>query len=401
MPGEGIGQILTVNTGSSSLKVALYGSDLQRVLSAKVERIGSEQGHVHVTSADGSTLLNEQQAVPNHGAALDAILRWLHGNDASLHLAGVGHRVVYGGAQFREPQVVSDEMLEALRLLEPIDPDHLPQALNAVVATRRAFPQVPQVACFDTTFHKDMPEVARTYALPRDVRQDGVIRYGFHGLSCEYVMQELFRLDPEAANGRVIIAHLGNGASMTAVRHGAGIDTTMGFTPTGGLVMGTRSGDLDPGVLLYLLRSRGLSVDALTTMVNAQSGLLGISGSTSDMRDLLERAPNNGDAELAVAVFCYTAQKFLGSLAAALGGLDVLVFTGGIGEQAPQIRERICSDLAFLSVRVDPQRNATNAAVISPDGARVTVRVCATDEDLMIARHTKRLLKEGTDHVQI
>lgn len=401
MLGEGIGQILTVNTGSSSLKVALYRSDLQRVLSAKVERIGPGQGHVHVTSADGSTLLNEQRALPNHGAALGAMLRWLHGNDASLHLAGVGHRVVYGGAQFREPQVVSDEMLEALRLLEPIDPDHLPQALNAVVATRQAFPQVPQVACFDTTFHKDMPEVARTYALPRDVRQDGVIRYGFHGLSCEYVMQELHRLDPEAANGRVIIAHLGNGASMTAVRHGAGIDTTMGFTPTGGLVMGTRSGDLDPGVLLYLLRSRGLSVDALSTMVNRQSGLVGISGSTSDMRDLLERAPNNGDAELAVAVFCYTGQKFLGSLAAALGGLDVLVFTGGIGEQAPQIRERICSDLAFLGLRVDPQRNATNAAVISPDGARVTVRVCATDEDLMIARHTKRLLKEGTDHVQI
>lgn len=401
MPGEGIGQILTINTGSSSLKVALYGSDLRRLLSAKVERIGSGQAHMRVMGEDGSSRLDEHSALPDHGAALDAFLDWLRGSDTRGDFAGVGHRVVYGGREFREPQVVSDEMLSALRLLKPIDPDHLPQALNAIVATRRAFPQVPQVACFDTTFHQHMPAVACTYALPQDVRRDGVIRYGFHGLSCEYVMQELRRLDPESANGRVIVAHLGNGASMTAVRNGAGVDTTMGFTPTGGLVMGTRSGDLDPGVLLYLLRSRGLSVDALSSIVNSKSGLLGLSGSTSDMQELLERAPNGGDAELAVAVFCYTAQKFLGGLAAALGGLDVLVFTGGIGEQAPQIRERICADLRFFGVRVDPQRNATNAAVISPDDAPVTVRVCATDEDLMIARHTRRLLEKGTQHVQI
>jgi len=401
VPGEGTGQVLTINTGSSSLKVALYGSDLQRVLSAKVERIGSGQAHMRVMGEDGLSRLDEHSALPDHGAALDAFLDWLRGSDMPGNFDGVGHRVVYGGREFREPQVVSDEMLEALRLLEPIDPDHLPQALNAIVATRRAFPQVPQAACFDTTFHQHMPAVACTYALPQDVRKDGVIRYGFHGLSCEYVMQELRRLDPKSADGRVIVAHLGNGASMTAVRSGAGIDTTMGFTPTGGLVMGTRSGDLDPGVLFYLLRSRGLSVDALSTMVNSKSGLLGLSGSTSDMQELLERAPNDGDAELAVAVFCYTAQKFLGGLAAALGGLDVLVFTGGIGEQAPQIRERICADLEFLGVRVDPQRNATNAGVISPDVAPVTVRVCATDEDLMIARHTRSLLEKGTDHVQI
>jgi acetate kinase len=240
-----------------------------------------------------------------------------------------------------------------------------------------------------------MPRVAQMYALPRHLWDEGVLRYGFHGLSYEYIMQELHRLDSRAATGRVVIAHLGNGASMAAVQNGVGIDTTMGFTPTGGLVMGTRTGDLDPGVLLYLLESKGISASAVNTLVNRQSGLLGVSGISADMHDLLEKEPTNPRAAEAVALFCYQAKKFLGALAAALGGLETLVCTAGIGEHAAPVRERICSGLEFLGIHLDPDRNANHAPIISREGSPVTVRVMHTDEDLMIARHTIRLVRQG------
>ena len=239
-----------------------------------------------------------------------------------------------------------------------------------------------------------MPRVARLFALPRRFAEAGVLRYGFHGLSYEYVMDELRRIDPTAAEGRVIIAHLGNGASMAAVRGGVGVDTTMGFTPTGGLVMGTRSGDLDPSVPLYLLEERGLSPTEVNDLLNKQAGLLGVSGTSADMRDLLDREPEDGRAAEAVALFCYQAKKFLGALAAALGGLDALVFTGGIGENSATVRERICDGLEFLGIRLDPDRNAAHAPVISSDDASVRVRVVPTDEDLMVARHTRRLIEQ-------
>jgi len=287
------------------------------------------------------------------------------------------------------------EVVADLRALVPIDPNHLPQAIAAIEAVVRAYPAVPQVVCFDTAFHSRMPRVARLYALPRDLAEGGVVRYGFHGLSYEYVVGELRRLDRGAYDGRVVVAHLGNGASMAAVRGGVGVDTTMGFTSTGGLVMGTRSGDLDPGVPLFLLEERGMSPTEVSDLVNKQAGLLGVSGTSADMRDLLEREAYDGRAAEAVALFCYQAKKFLGALAAALGGLDALVFTGGIGEHAAPVRERVCEGLGFIGIRLDPDRNAAHAPVISSDDAAVTVRVVPTDEDLMVARHTRRLIEQG------
>jgi acetate kinase len=261
---------------------------------------------------------------------------------------------------------------------------------------------VPQVACFDTAFHRTLPPVAQRYPLPRALHDAGVVRYGFHGLSYEYIMQALRAVDPDAANGRVIVAHLGNGASMAAVRDGQSIDTTMGFTPTGGLVMGTRTGDLDPGVLLYLLQTRGMPAEQVNTLVNRQAGLLGVSGISADMRDLLEREAREPAAAAAVDLFCYQARKFLGALAAVLGGIETLVFTGGIGEHAAPIRARICASFEFLGLEIDAGRNQQHAPVISPDGASVTVRVIPTDEDRMIARHTYRLIThEGAADVHV
>lgn len=391
-------RLLTINTGSSSLKAALYHFSAEaeeRELGAEVERIGYPDARLHVEDTDGRSLFNRQDNLPDHAAALHAFLDWLQGRGDGASPDAVGHRVVHGGSRYSEPQLIDDGVVAALRDLIPIDPDHMPQAIEAIEATRRVYPAVPQVACFDTAFHRHMPRVARQYALPREVEEDGVMRYGFHGLSYEYVMGALRALDPAAAAGRVVIAHLGNGASMAAVRDGRGIDTTMGFTPTGGLMMGTRSGDLDPGVLLYLLTQRRVDPDDLSALVNKRAGLLGVSGASSDMRDLLARETDDPRAAEAVALFCYTAKKYLGALVAALGGLDTLVFTGGIGAHAAPVRERICAGLGFLGVDVDPARNGAHAPVISRDGAPTTVRVVKTDEDVMIARHTYRIVSQG------
>jgi acetate kinase len=392
-------RLLTINTGSSSLKVALYrlqeGATETPELRAEASRIGGPGGSLRLADARGETLDEHQDDLPDHAAALDALLSRLRDRGLDRDdLAAVGHRIVHGGDRHREPQRVAPEVIADLRALVPIDPNHLPQAIVAIEAVGRAYPAVPQVACFDTAFHSRMPRVARLYALPRRLAEGGVVRYGFHGLSYEYVMGELRRVDRAAADGRVVVAHLGNGASMAAVRGGVGVDTTMGFTPTGGLVMGTRSGDLDPSVPLFLLEERGLTPTEVGDLVNKQAGLLGVSGTSADMRDLLDREAYDGRAAEAVALFCYQAKKFLGALAAALGGLDALVFTGGIGEHAAPVRERICEGLGFLGIRLDPDRNAAHAPVISSDDAAVTVRVVPTDEDLMVARHTRRLIEQ-------
>ena len=393
-------RLLTINTGSSSLKAALYHMDEADPLdlSAVVERIGLPGSRLHIADAGGTVLVERGGDLPDHGAAMRALLAWLRDNRGGEGLDAVGHRVVHGGRAYSAPHLVSGELVAALRQLVPIDPDHLPQALDAIEAVGLAFPAVPQVACFDTAFHRDMPRVARMYALPRELRDAGIVRYGFHGLSYESIMHQLRAVDRAAAAGRVIIAHLGNGASMAAVRDGRGIDTTMGFTPSGGLVMGTRSGDLDPGVPLYLLQARGLDAAGLSTLVNRQAGLLGVSGLSADMRDLLDKETDDPRAAEAVELFCYQARKFLGALAAVLGGLDTLVFTGGIGEHAAPVRARICAGLDFLGIDLDPQRNAEHAPVVSRDGARVTVRVMKTDEDLMIARHTQHVLAQKGAH---
>lgn len=387
-------ELLTINTGSSSLKATLYRSATAETLGlvVRIERIGQAGSRLQIRDVAGVVLGDQQADLPDHAAALAAMLAWLQRLGTSGEPIAVGHRIVHGGSHFREPQRITDDLIRALQSLVAIDPDHLPQALAAIDAISRAFPRIPQVACFDTAFHRTMPRVAQLYPLPRHLLGAGVVRYGFHGLSYEYIMSELRRVAPAAAGGRVIIAHLGNGASMAAVSGGASVDTTMGFTPTGGLVMGTRTGDLDPGVLLYLLTAHGLSPADLSQLINHDAGLLGVSGTSADMRDLLGREASDPRAAEAIALFCYQARKHLGALAAVLGGLDTLVFTGGIGEHAAPIRERICDGLGFLGIRIDARRNAANASVISSAASSVTVRVIPTDEDLMIARHTVRVL---------
>jgi acetate kinase len=387
-------RILCVNAGSSSLKAALYevGAGERLVLSALAERIGLPGARLHVSDANGDRLAVDTPPPPDHGAALEAVLAALPREHRASGLTGVGHRVVHGGVWYTAPVPITDEVIGSLRELVPIDPDHLPQAIGAIEAVARAQPELPQVACFDTAFHRRMPRVAQLYALPRSLLDAGVVRYGFHGLSYEYIVQELRRLDEREADGRLVVAHLGNGASMAAIRDGTGLDTTMGFTPTGGLVMGTRSGDLDPGVLLHLLQQRGMSPAALNHLVNKEAGLLGVSGTSADMRDLLDRERTDPRAAEAVDLFCYQARKLLGGLVAVLGGIDTLVFTGGIGEHAAEIRRRICAGLEFLGVRLDAEPNAAHASIISCEGGPVRVRVLRTNEELMIARHTSAVL---------
>jgi acetate kinase len=397
-------RLLTINTGSSSLKAALYEPRPapKLLLSAKIERIGLDNGHACLNKAAGDVLLDEQRAFSDHRDGLlflvDALkdMSWLEGLEA------VGHRVVHGGRTHSEPEVVTRGLVEELRLLIPIDPVHLPQAIDAIDAIAGAYPLVPQVACFDTAFHRHMPRVAQIYPLPSRFEAAGLLRYGFHGLSYESIMEKLSAVDAGSAAKRVIVAHLGNGASMAAIKDGKSVDTTMGFTPTGGLIMGTRSGDLDPGVVLQLLGMEAGNVDTLRNLLNKESGLIGVSELSADMQDLLAEETTNARAKDATDLFCYQARKFLGALVTALRGLDILVFTAGIGERAPAIRERICDGLKYMGIQLDEQRNWSSHSIISSDASPVTVRVLPTDEDLVIAKHTLRLTAEvGGNHVPI
>jgi acetate kinase len=314
-------------------------------------------------------------------------------NGQGSSLQAIGHRVVHGGSRYAEPQLLSPEVMEELHRLSPYDPEHLPAEITLIEAFGTRYPGVPQVACFDTGFHRHLPRVASLIAIPRRYEKLGIRRYGFHGLSYAYLMNELERLaGREAARGKVILAHLGNGASLTAVRNGTGIDTTMGFTPASGLPMSTRSGDLDPGLVSYLSRTEGMTAEQFHDMVNAQSGLLGLSEISPDMRDLLERESRDVRAAEAVALFCYQGKKWIGAYAAALGGLDQLVFSGGIGERSSVVRARMCQGLDFLGIRLDHARNEIDAAVISDPESRVTVRVIRTDEESQIAQSVCRLL---------
>ncbi|MPZ50126.1 MAG: acetate/propionate family kinase [Dehalococcoidia bacterium] len=396
-------RLLTINAGSSSLRSAVYDLDAvtRPLVAAQISRIGLKPSRMRISDSDGATLLDKEVPLSEHASAFREWFGWLREQGLDEGIAAAGHRVVHGGLDFVQPQLVTDELLTSLEELAALDPEHTRQAVAGIRLAAESLPKALQVACFDTAFHRDMPLVAQRYALPRRYTDAGVIRFGFHGLSYEYVMQELAAMDPGAARGRVIIAHLGNGASMAAVRDGVCIDTTMGFTPAGGLVMSSRSGDLDPGVLIHLLRRDGLGAEALNRLVNSESGLLGVSGMSGDMADLLEVEASDPRAAEAVALFCYQAKKFLAGLAAALGGVDALVFTAGIGENAPAVRQRICDGLGFLGVELEPALNEENAPVISATGGRVTVRVMKTDEDLMIARHVKRLISQGGIHASV
>jgi acetate kinase len=384
-------RILTINSGSSSIKFSLYemGQAERLLLAGVLQRIGQADGHFLARDGLGQTLDERQLELPDHRAALRVLFDWLQRHAPEHAQDGVGHRIVHGGATYTQPHLITPDVVRALTDLIPLAPEHLPHEIAAIQVVGQDFPGVPQVACFDTAFHRQMPLVAQMYALPRSLWEQGVLRYGFHGLSYEYIVGELAaQAGAAVAHGRVIAAHLGNGASMAALHQGRSVDTTMGFTPTGGLVMSTRSGDLDPGVLLYLLEEHGYTPVAARTLVSHQAGLLGVSGTSSDMCDLLGREPADPFAAQAVALYCYQARKFLAGLAATLGGLDTLVFTAGIGENAPVIRARICADLEFLGIHLDATRNAANAPIISADAGPVTVRVIPTNEELIIARHT-------------
>ncbi|MGB7435259.1 MAG: acetate/propionate family kinase [Candidatus Acidiferrum sp.] len=382
-------RILTINGGSSSIKFAMFeaGGSLRRILEGGIDRIGQPKATFRVKGETPADNFSRLVTAPDHTVAVGALMDWIEercGHDA---LTAVGHRVVDGGPKYSKPERITAEMVAELHRLSPFDPDHMPEELLLTEAFHRRFPHLPQVACFDTAFHHDLPRVAQLLPIPRRYEAQGVRRYGFHGLSYAFLMEELARLgDPAATTGRVILCHLGNGASLAAVRDGKSVDTSMSFTPTAGVPMSTRSGDLDPGLVWYLARTEKMSAKQFNEMVNFQSGLLGISETSSDMRDLLNRETQDVRAAEAVAVFCYQVKKWIGGFAATLGGLDTLVFAGGIGENAPAVRARICDGMRFLGIELEENRNARNEAVISAAASRVAVRVIRTDEERMIAK---------------
>ncbi len=388
--------LLTINGGSSSIRFAVFqaGERPRRRLEGKVDRIGLSGTELTANDPTGKPQAPRRLGAADHRTAAAFLLDWLEAQPVFASVRAVGHRVVHG-MKHSAPERVTPRLLAALRRITPYDPDHLRREIRLIEAFSRRHPRLPQVACFDTAFHRTMPRVAKWLPIPRRYAAKGIERYGFHGLSYAYLLEELGRLEPRATRSRVILAHLGNGASLAAVRDGKSIDTSMGFTPTAGLVMSTRAGDLDPGLVYYLARTERMTAAKFQKMVNHESGLLGVSGISSDVRDLLAREAGDARAAEAVALFCYQAKKWIGSFAAALGGLDTLVFAGGIGENAPQIRERICEGLGFLGIELDEPRNMQNAAVISPDAGRVEVRVIRTDEELMIARSVIRMLNLG------
>jgi acetate kinase len=381
--------ILTINRGSGTLKAGLYqASDPPSlVLSIKVDRAGTRDACIKITDPSGKRFLDSAVEDTGANADLTAMAEWLSLQGHTSRLAGIGHRLVHGGPRYTESQRITPEVLAELEKIAPLDPDHTPQAIQNIEFFRDKLPGTPQVGCFDTAFHACLPKVARMYALPRRLYDEGLRRYGFHGLSCEYILQQLRATDAALAAGRLIIAHLGNGASMTAVRNGKSVDTSMGFTPLEGLMMGTRSGDVDPAAVIYLQERDQMSPSDIDLLLNKQSGLLGVSGTSSDMRDLLEREARDERAVEAVALFCYRAKKYVGAYSAALGGLDALIFAGGIGENAPPVRERICAGLDFLGLEIDAALNRSNVPVISSQRSRAKIKVIQTDEDRMIAQH--------------
>jgi acetate kinase len=386
--------ILTLNAGSSSVKFALF-----------TDRICTVRGEIQRIGQSGSTLTVGDAApqkidTGDHGAAASAIIDWLRRSDHLWRLDAIGHRIVQGGPKFSAPQIITADLIAALRDMSPFDPEHLPSELHLVEVFAGACPSVPQIACFDTYFHRDLPPVARLLPIPRRYAAQGLRRYGFHGLSYAFLLEELGRrVGPAATAGRLVLAHLGNGASLCAVQGGRSIETSMGFTPTGGVPMSTRSGDLDPGIFRYLAATDGLNAEQFFKLATHESGLLGLSETSSDVRDLLERSGDDPRAREAIALFCYQIRKQIGALAAALGGIDHLVFAGGIGENAAVIRAQICEGLGFLGITLDPARNEQHDAVISIKDGAVPVHIIKTDEASIIAKLvSESLASRGMEH---
>lgn len=389
--------VLTINGGSSSIKFAVYPPEapLKPSLSGELDRIGSDETTLSWRTTDGKQT-EQRLSARDHRTSMRVLIDWLEAQDIFESIGAIGHRVVHGLAH-TAPTRITPNVLAELHQAAPYAPDHLPHEIEMIDALRARRPHLMQVACFDTAFHHAMPRVAKLLPIPRRYFDKGVQRYGFHGLSYQYMVEELGRIaGPDAAHGRVILAHLGGGSSLAAVYRGASIDTSMAFTPSSGLVMSTRSGDLDPGVGSFLAHAEQMTASQFHQMVNHESGLLGVSETSSDMRQLLGREAADMRAAEAVALFCYSAKKWIGAFAAALGGLDTLVFTAGIGERSAAVRARICDDLGFLGIKLHDAHNAANAAVISADESRITVRVIRTDEQLVIARSVFAIVAEDT-----
>lgn len=359
-------RVLTINSGSSTIKYAVY---------------------------EDETCVSSGAADVTAGGRQEAIASIARDRDLLEGVTAIGFRIVHGGRTHVAPEILTPALIDDLRSLATLAPDHIPDQVEALEAFERLLPKLPKVACFDTAFHRTISRVAQLYGLTRALADEGVVRYGFHGLSYSYIVDELRRLDelPE----RLIVAHLGNGASMCAIRNGESVDTSMGLTPTGGFLMSTRSGDLDPGIVLHLIRERKMSVDDVDQLVNKQGGLQGLSGISSDMRELVRASRTHPEATEAIAVFCYQIRRFLGAYIAVLGGLDMLVFTGGIGEHTPEVREGVCTDLEALGIALDPDANRAGESIISERGSRVLVRVMRTNEEVMIARYTAKIVEQA------
>jgi acetate kinase len=386
--------ILTINGGSSSIKFALYsvGKIPTRLLYGKIDRIGPEDSTFTFNNEKGVHQDIPEAGVTDFHSSVIFLMDWLQKQiDFSL-IGGVGHRIVFG-MKHTEPELITQKLLDELHRITTFDPDHLPAEIELIEVFSQRYPNLPQVACFDTAFHSTMPRVAKLLPIPRRFDATGIQRYGFHGLSYAYLIEELARVaGKRAGKGRVILAHLGNGASLAAVHKGKSVDTSMGFTPAGGMIMGTRPGDLDPGVAWSMMKSENLTPKQFNNLINHESGLLGISETSFDMRDLLGKESDDIRAAEAVALFCYQAKKWIGAFAATLGGLDTLVFAGGIGENCPLVRSRICEGLGFLGITLNEKQNRKNAPTISKEKESVAVRVIHTDEEWMIAKTVRWIL---------
>lgn len=382
--------VLTFNSGSSSLKFGMYRAgpmQTEMLISGEAESIGEKGGHFHANDSRGNVLDSETESLPSQREAIIRIGRLLA--DSKLPRPdAIGHRIVHGGPKLRQHCLIDDAVLAQLKAAAPFAPLHIPSALSVIRFVKEHFQGLPQVACFDTTFHAHVPEVARALPIPKELRLAGIERYGFHGLSCESIVRQLGNDLPK----RMVIAHLGNGASITAVREGRSIDTSMGLTPTGGVIMGTRSGDLDPGVLIYLMREKKFDAVMLEQMVDHRSGLIGISGVSSDMRRLHDAASSNADARLAIEMFCYSVRKEIAAMIAALGGVDLIVFTGGIGENDGEVRAAVCRGLSWVGIRLDEGPNRSLKDAIPDATSRCQVCVLTSQEDEQIARHTQALV---------
>ena len=381
-----LNHVLTINGGSSSIKFAVFQGNkpYNRILYGMIDRIGLPDSKLTYTKEKLKGSLTVKSS--DHRSAANFLIDWLEKQIDFTSLVGIGHRVVHG-MHHTSPEIITSELLDELHRISPFDPEHLPAELNLIKILSHRHPTLPQVACFDTAFHQSMPRVAKLLPIPRHFDEKGIQRYGFHGLSFSYLMEELARIaGPQAAQSRIILAHLGSGASLAAVKNGKSIDTSMGFTPASGIMMGTRSGDLDPGVAWYLIKSEQLTSKQFNHLINHESGLLGISETSSDMHDLLAVEKEDIRAAEAISLFCYQVKKSIGAFAAALGGLDTLVFAGGIGENSSMVRSRICERLEFLGIELDENQNKANAPIISTSKGKTVVRMIHTDEEWMIAK---------------